>query len=121
MSFGKSVFLAGFIQKTVQVDLIARINHVYPWQKQLQKTLEDTRRQPSMTDPKRMISGAGWPHLQVGLLVPPVMLRFDVGSSTAIGSNLHRCFKLVWSEGLELMAPLYIAAPTLLPEAILKP
>jgi hypothetical protein len=84
MSFGKSVFSVGFIQKTIKVDLIAKTNHVYPQRKQLQKTLEDTGRQPSATDLERMIGGASRPHLQAGLLVPPVMHRFDVGSSTAI-------------------------------------
>jgi hypothetical protein len=35
MSFGESVFSAGFIQKTVKVDQIVKVNHAYPQQKQL--------------------------------------------------------------------------------------
>ena len=43
MSFGESVFSAGFIQKTVKVDLDVRLNRVYPQRNGHQKTLEDSR------------------------------------------------------------------------------
>ena len=43
MSFGESVFSAGFIQKTVKVDQDIRLNRAYPLQKQPQKVLEDSR------------------------------------------------------------------------------
>jgi hypothetical protein len=45
MSFGESVFSAGFIQKTVKVDLDVRFSRTYPQRKQprrFQKTREDT-------------------------------------------------------------------------------
>jgi predicted fused transcriptional regulator/phosphomethylpyrimidine kinase len=35
MSFGKSAFSAGFIQKIIKVDPNVRSNRAYPWQKQL--------------------------------------------------------------------------------------
>ena len=44
MSFDESVFLAGFIQKTIKVDQIVILNSAYPQQKQPQKVLEDSRR-----------------------------------------------------------------------------
>jgi hypothetical protein len=45
MSFGESMFLAGFIRKTVKEDQIIKLNHDYPPRNQLQKvpeTWEDT-------------------------------------------------------------------------------
>jgi hypothetical protein len=30
ISFGESMFLAGFIQKTIKVDQIIKLNHDYP-------------------------------------------------------------------------------------------
>ena len=35
MSFGESVFLAEFIQKTVKVDLFIKVNHVFLRRKKL--------------------------------------------------------------------------------------
>ena len=43
MSFGESVFSAGFIQKNVKVDLHVRFNRAYPQRNGHQKTLEDLR------------------------------------------------------------------------------
>ena len=43
MSFGKSIFLAGFIQKTIKVDPHVRFNCTYPQRNGDQKTLEDSR------------------------------------------------------------------------------
>ena len=54
MSFGESVNAGGFIQKTIKNDLIVIFNHVYPRRKQLQKTLEDIKRQPTEADPETM-------------------------------------------------------------------
>ena len=42
MSFGESVFSAGFIQKTVKVDLHVRFNCAYQQRNGHQKTLEDS-------------------------------------------------------------------------------
>jgi hypothetical protein len=44
MSFGESMFSAGFILKTNKVNPIIKFNRAYLQQKQYQKTLEDTRR-----------------------------------------------------------------------------
>jgi hypothetical protein len=44
MSFGESMFSAGFIQKTIKMDPIVRLNHVYPRWYRLGKTLEHSRR-----------------------------------------------------------------------------
>jgi hypothetical protein len=44
MSFGESVFSAGFIQKTVKENLIVKGNNGIPPRKQHGKTLEDSRR-----------------------------------------------------------------------------
>ena len=45
MSFGESVFSAGFNQKTAKEDLFIKGNYGIPPRKQLGKDLEDTRRQ----------------------------------------------------------------------------
>ena len=42
ISFGESVFSAGFIQKTVKADLHVRFNCPYPQRNGHQKTLEDS-------------------------------------------------------------------------------
>ena len=44
MSFGESIFSAGFIQKTVKVDLDVRVIRAYPQRNRHQKDLEDFRR-----------------------------------------------------------------------------
>ena len=36
------MFVEGFIQKTIKVDLFVKVNHVYPRRKQLKKILEDS-------------------------------------------------------------------------------
>jgi hypothetical protein len=45
MSFGESVTVGGFNQKTIKKDLFFKVNHVYPWWHSRGKVLEDTRRQ----------------------------------------------------------------------------
>ena len=42
MSFGESVFLVGFNQKTIKVDQHVRFNYAYPQRNGHQKTLEDS-------------------------------------------------------------------------------
>ena len=63
MSFGESMFSAGFIQKSIKVDPTVRFNHAYSQRKQLQKVPEDTRGQPIEEDRERMPDGASWPYL----------------------------------------------------------
>ena len=57
MSFGESVFSAGFIQKTVKVDLYVRINHAYPQRDGHQKDLEDTRGHHAEAERRRLPAG----------------------------------------------------------------
>jgi hypothetical protein len=72
MSFGESVFSAGFIQKT-KADLHVRINRAYPPWNGHQKVPEDTTRKQ---EPK------GWPHLQAAQpLGPPVILHLVMSVS----------------------------------------
>ena len=59
MSFGESMFSTRFIQKTIKVDIDVRSNHAYPQRKQLQKVLEDTRRQTTKEDHETPLGGAG--------------------------------------------------------------
>ena len=63
MSFDESVFSAGFIQKTVKVDLDVRLNRTYPQQKQPQKVLEDSRGHHTKVKDETPPGGASWPHL----------------------------------------------------------
>ena len=71
MSFGEFVFSAGFIQKTVKVDQIVKVNHACPQQKLPQKVPEDSRRHHTEAEGKMPPGGAGRPHLQVGQPLGP--------------------------------------------------
>ena len=53
ISFGESVYSTGFIQKSIKVDLNVRINRNYLQRKQLQKVLEDSRRQTTEGEGER--------------------------------------------------------------------
>ena len=63
MSFGESMFLAGFIQKTVKGNLFVKENFGIPPRKQRGKILEDSRRLSTEADPKGLPCGVGRPHL----------------------------------------------------------
>jgi hypothetical protein len=45
---------AGYIQKTIKVDLDVRINQAYPPRNGHQKTLEDTRGHHAKAEPERL-------------------------------------------------------------------
>jgi hypothetical protein len=62
MSFGESVISAGFIQKTIKVDLDVKVNRAYP-QRNRHKDLDDTRGHCTEVERQRLLGGAGWPHL----------------------------------------------------------
>ena len=62
MSFGESVFSAGFIQKTHKGDLFIKANHVYPQRNRRGKTLEDSRRQTTEVEGRWLPCGADQPH-----------------------------------------------------------
>ena len=64
MSFGKSVFSAGFNQKTAKEALFVKGNRIIPQDKQRGKTLEDSRRLSTKAEPETLTCGAGWPHMQ---------------------------------------------------------
>jgi hypothetical protein len=83
MSFGKSVNVGGFIQKTSKVDPIVRSNHVHLWENQYGKTLEASRRSPTEDGRVWPQPGGGRP---LGVAGPPVALlalSFDMDSPTA--------------------------------------
>ena len=44
MSFGESVFAAGFNQKTIKVDIFVKVNLVYPRRNRLGKIPDNTKR-----------------------------------------------------------------------------
>ena len=63
MSFGESVFSAGFIQKTIKVDLHVRFNRAYPQRNRHQKTLEDSGGLHTEVKGETPPGGVGRPHL----------------------------------------------------------
>jgi len=63
MSFGESVFLVGFIQKTVKAELYVKGNYRIPPHKQRGKILKDSRRLSTKANPEGLPCGAGRPHL----------------------------------------------------------
>ena len=84
MSFGESVFSAGFILKTAKEDLFIKANHVYPQQNRREKTLEDSRRQTNKAEGRWLPCGAIQPHLLAARpLGPPISPSFECRFSTA--------------------------------------
>ena len=71
MSFGESVFLAGFIQKIVKGNLFVKGNYGIPPRKQCGKILEDSRMLSTEADPEGLPCVADRPHLQAGRPVGP--------------------------------------------------
>jgi hypothetical protein len=63
MSFGESVFLAGFNQKITNEDLFVKGNYGIPARKQHGKILEDSRRYSIEARHMTLTCGAGRPHL----------------------------------------------------------
>ena len=59
MSFGESMFSAGFIQKTVKVDLYVRINRVILQRDGHQKDLEDSSGHHTTAKGERPPGGTG--------------------------------------------------------------
>ena len=66
MSFGESVFLAGFNQKTTKEDLFIKENRVISQHNQREKTIENSTRLSTEVEPEPLPCGIGWSHLQVG-------------------------------------------------------
>ena len=71
MSFGKSMFSAGFIQKTVKGDLFVKENNGIPPHKQRGKILEDFSRISTKADPEGLPCGVDQPYLQASRPVGP--------------------------------------------------
>jgi hypothetical protein len=90
MSFGESVFSAGFIQKTIKVDLDVRLNHDYSQDKQLSKVPEDNT-------PKRRAIGR-----QVGL-AGPTLRPADLGPHLSASTSVRR-----FSTSLRIASTLFI-------------
>ena len=63
MSFGESVFSAGFIQKTIKLDLHVIFNCTYLQRNGHQKTLEDLGGLHTEAEGETLPGGAGQPHL----------------------------------------------------------
>ena len=76
MSFGESVFPAGFNQKTSKEDLIVKGKHGIPPWYVCGKTLEGSRSHVIEVDDQRMTCGAARPHCQATRppMGPPVSL-----------------------------------------------
>ena len=63
MSFGESMFSAGFIQKIVKGDLNVKGKiRIPPWN-QLQKVSEDSRSHVTEAEDETVIGGAARPHM----------------------------------------------------------
>jgi hypothetical protein len=97
MSFGESVFLARFNQKTAKEDLVVKGNHGIPPRNWHGKTLGDSIEAEAKPLPGR----AGRRHLEIArpLVVPPVIL--------VAMSVLHRllgCIYAVYSSQFDLRA-----------------
>ena len=67
MSFGASVFLAGFNQKTAKEDLIVKGKYGISLRYIRGKTLEGSRSHITKAEDQRMTCGAAWP-----LVGPPI-------------------------------------------------
>ena len=76
MSFGKSVFPAGFNQKTIKGDLIVKGNHEILPRDQCGKVPEDSRRLSTKVGLDPLTCGAYRPHQEAAqpLWAPPVIL-----------------------------------------------
>jgi hypothetical protein len=80
MSFGESIFSAGFNKKNPKEDLFVKGNHVIPLRKQRGKTLEDSRRRITEAKAKPLTCGAS--HVgHPSLVGPTCQPRCYVGSS----------------------------------------
>jgi hypothetical protein len=96
MSFGEFVFSAGFIQKTVKVDLDVRLNRTYPQRKLPQKVPEDSRGQHTEVEGEAPPGGASQPYVQVSRPLEPTSHPLCyVGSPPPPRLHLHYLFKSV--------------------------
>ena len=101
MSFGESVFPAGFNQKTANEDLFVKGNYGIPPHKQCGKTLENSKRQITEAEPVPLTCGAGRPHLQVGRPMGPTCQPL---LATSVLHRLKDCISAVYSSRFDLRA-----------------
>ena len=76
MSFGESIFLAGFNQKTIKGDLFVKGNHGILPRDQRGKVPEDSKRLSTEAGLDPLTCGAARPHCQAArpLWAPPIIL-----------------------------------------------
>ena len=85
MSFGESVFSAGFIQKTIKGGLFVKGNYGILSCKQHGKIKEDSRRLSTKADPEGLPCGAARPlGLPISLCVAMLVLHHLLGCIYAV-------------------------------------
>jgi hypothetical protein len=105
MSFGESVFSAGFIQKTIKGDLHVRRNHRIPPQELRGKTLEDSRRLSTEAHPGGFNVGPA------SLWGPPSASHCYVSFSLPPRLHLHYSLSRFDPRAHDGRSGLYIPAP----------
>ena len=94
MSFGESMFLAGFIQKTAKEALSVTGNHGIPPRNRYGKTLEDSRSRITKAEHVSLTCGATRPHWQATWpLVGPLVSHV----ATSVLHRLLGCISAVIS------------------------
>ena len=112
MSFGKSVLLVGFNQKTAKENLFVKGNYRIPLRKQRGKTLEDSRRLSTEAELVPLTCGAGRLTYRLASLwalhvSPSLLCRF----STALRIASPPFIQVGLIRGLKIDAPAYIYLP----------
>ena len=110
--FGDFMTVGGFNQKTVKEDLFVKVNHVHPRRNRPGKTLEQSRRQTTITQPEPLPCGAVQPHLQAGRpMGPRVSLSTLRQFSTALKIESTPLLKVDLIRGSWFDIAPYIYAP----------
>ena len=87
MSFGEFLFSAGFILKTIKVDLDVRLNRAYPQRERPQKVPEDSRGHHTKAEGEVSPGGGG----QVGRSLGPT------SQPPVVMSVLHRLLDYIYA------------------------
>jgi hypothetical protein len=114
MSFGESVFPAGFNQKTAKDDLFVKGNRVIPQHNHCGKTLEDSRRLSTEVEPKPLRGRAGRSHMQVERSMgPAVSLRVAMSVLHSLKDHIYAIHLSRFDPRVQdASRPLYIPACT---------
>ena len=119
MSFGESVFLARFKQKTAKEDLFVKGNYGISPRNQRGMTLDDSRRRITEEKPVSLRCGAGRPHLEAAQPVGPhVSLSLLCRFSTTLRITSTPFIQVDLIQGLRIDAPAYIYQPLPPPKAL---